>query len=171
MKENQGAKKMNIKQKNIPLAAIFLSFLLIFAACSSKSAEKGSNLIPTINAKLIYEETVSPNEAYVTSSQDVVYYYIKIYQDDNNKITVKASSNSALSEDMQYTLDYDKPIAKEDVDVSWTTLMGNPEPSEDDQFCIAKVSLSKAGAVFSERKINFAKKGIEIVVDALNHNK
>jgi hypothetical protein len=162
---------MSIKQKSIPLAAFFMSFLLIFAACSSKSEEKGSNLISTENAKLIYEETLSPNEAYVASSEDVVYYYIKIYQDKNNKIIVKASSNSALSEDMQYTLDYDKQIAKEDVKVSWTTLMGNPEPSEDDQISTAKVSISNSGTVFSERKINFAKKAIEIVVDAMNHNK
>lgn len=62
---------MTIK-KSIPLAVIFLSFLLIFFACSSKSAEKGSNLISTENAKQIYEETLSPNKAYVTSDKDVV---------------------------------------------------------------------------------------------------
>lgn len=159
------------KYKGISLAAIFFSIVFILAGCSSKSTDNRQNLIPPGNAKLIYEETLSPNKEYVTSDEGIVNYYIKIYQDENFRIIVNASSNSALSKEQQYTLDYDKQIAKEDIDVSWTTLMGNPEASETDQYAIAKVSIANNGTIFSERKINFAKNAMEIVVDAINRNK
>lgn len=162
---------MSIKNKVISLAMVVLSIAFILAGCSSKSTDNHPNLIPTASAKLIYDETLSPNKAYITSDEDLVNYYIKIYQDKNYTITVNASSNSPLFKGQQYTLDYDKPIAKEDVNVSWTTLMGNPKDNESDQFAIAKVSISNNGTVFSERKINFAKNAIEIIVDIINHNK
>jgi hypothetical protein len=146
---------MRNRRKWISLAAAFLSFLFILAGCSSKSVDN-SNQILTDSAKLVYEETLSPNKEYVTSDKDIVYYYIKVYQDENSKIIINASSNSEFFKDLQYTLDCDKQITKEDVKVSWTTLMGNPKPSKDDQLCIAKVSISKNGAVFSEKKISFA---------------
>lgn len=159
------------KNKGISLAAIFLSLVFILVGCSSKSADNLSNLISIGNAKLIYEETLSPNKAYVTSDEDIVNYYIKVYQDENFKIIVNAGSNSSFFDDQQYTLDYDKQIEKEDVTVSWTTLMGNPEATESDQFAIARVSISNNGVVFSERKINFAKNAIDIIVDIINQNK
>jgi hypothetical protein len=159
------------KNKRLSLAAIFFSIMFILAGCSSKSADNRSNFTSIGNAKLIYEETLSPNKEYVTSEEDVVNYYIKIYQDKNFKIIVDASSNSPLSKEQQYTLNYDKQIGKEDIAVSWTTLMGNSEAKENDQFAVAKVSISNNGVVFSERKINFAKNAIDIVVDTINHNK
>lgn len=143
------------RNKGIFLAVIFLSLVFILAGCSSKSDDNHSNFISTENGKLIYEETLSPNEAYVTSDKDIVYYYIKIYQDEDFTIIVNASSNSSFFEDKQYTLDYDKQIAKEDVTVSWTTLMGNSEANESDQLAVARVSISNNGVVFSEIKIKF----------------
>lgn len=159
------------RKKGTTLAAIFLSFVFILAGCSSESTDNRSNLISTENAKLIYEETVSPNKAYVASDEDVVYYHIEIYQDKNYTITVNASANSSLFEDQSYTLDYDKQIAEEDVAVRWTTLMGNPEASKSDQLAIAQVSISNNGVVWSERKINFAKNAIDIIVDIISQNK
>jgi len=164
--------EMSVRNRTmvIFLTAIFLSLVFILAACSSKSADNPSNLVSTESAKLIYEETISPNKAYVTSDEDIVNYYIKIYQDKNYKIIVKAGSNSAFFDDQQYTLDYDKQIAEEDITVNWITLMGNSEASESDQLAVAKVSISNNGVVFSERKINFAKNAIDIIVDIINQN-
>lgn len=129
--------------------------MFILTGCSSKSVDNHSNFISTKNAKLIYKETLSPNKAYVTSDKDLVNYCIEIYQDEDFTITVYASSNSSFFKDKQYTLDYDKQIMKEDVTVSWTTLMGNSEANESDQLAVARVSISNNGVVFSEIKIKF----------------
>ena len=69
---------------------------------------------------------------------------------------------------MQYELEYDKEITKSDIDIEWTTAMGNPNPTKDDQLGIAYVSISEDGKVFSKRKISFANKAIEIIEDTLN---
>jgi hypothetical protein len=69
---------------------------------------------------------------------------------------------------MQYVLEFDKKISETDIDVEWTTIMGNPEPTKDDQLAIAQVSISENGEIISQRKINFFKKGIEIIIDTIN---
>ena len=48
-------------------------------------------------------------------------------------------------------------------DIEWTTVMGKPNPTEDDQLSIAYVSISENGEVFSKRKISFANRAIEII--------
>ena len=79
--------------------------MFVFTGCSSTSIDNISNLISTEKTKLIYEETLAPNEAYVKSEEDLVKYYIEIYQDENFKIIVNASSNSQFIKEQQYTLD------------------------------------------------------------------
>jgi hypothetical protein len=69
---------------------------------------------------------------------------------------------------MQYVIEFDKKISETDIDVEWTTIMGNPEPTKDDQLAIAQVSISANGEIISQRKINFFKKGIEIIIDTIN---
>ena len=73
-------------------------------------------------------------------------------------------------EDQSYTIDYDKQIEKDDVKVTWTTFMGNPEATEDDQLVVADIAISSNGEVFSERKVNFAKGVLEIIVDVIDNN-
>lgn len=60
-------------------------------------------------------------------------------------------------------MDCDESISKDDVSVTWETLMGNPQGSESDQLAVARVLLSHNGEVFSERKINFAQGAIDII--------
>ena len=155
---------MNVNRKTVFLISAFMSIIVILSGCSAQSSAL------TDDATLIYEETVSPNAAYTTSDDDIVNYYIKVYQDNDFTIVVDADSNSPLLEEQQYTINYDKQIAKEDVSVRWSTLMGNPEATEDDQLAIAKVAISADGKIFSERNINFAKNAIEVVVDTINKN-
>lgn len=45
--------------------------------------------------------------------------------------------------------------------------MGNPKASEKDQYAVAKITISHDGKSLSERKINFAKNGMEIVGETL----
>ena len=112
------------------------------------------------------------NKEYVTSDEDIVNYTIQIYQNTKNyDIIVNADSNSGFFEKTQYVLDYDKPISKSDVNIEWTTLMGNPKYTEKDQLAVANVSISSNNDVFSKRKINFFSKGIEIIVDTINQSK
>ena len=93
---------------------------------------------------------------------------MEIYQNKNNKILVNSKSNSEFFKPLQYELEYDKEITKSDIDIEWTTAMGNPNPTKDDQLGIAYVSISEDGKVFSKRKISFANKAIEIIEDTLN---
>ena len=151
---------------------LILLVFTTFIGCSSKNSDNyDSSFIPTANDELICEETISPNKEYVTSDEDIVNYTIQIYQNTKNNIIVNADSNSGFFEKTQYVLDYDKPISKSDVNVEWTTLMGNPKYTEKDQLAVANVSISSNNEVFSKRRINFFSKGIEIIVDTINQNK
>lgn len=117
---------------------------------------------------LIYEETISPNKKYAESEEDAVNYNIEVYQGKDYKILVNAKSNSEFFESLQYELEYGQEITESDIAIEWTTLMGNPKATEQDQLAIAYVSISENGQVFSERKISFGNKAIEIIIDTIN---
>lgn len=157
-------------RKIIFCMTLALMLCVILSGCNAKSNSENEEIDLT-GFQQIYTEEMSPNEAYVTSKDDIVYYYINIYQDKNNTILVDTSSNTRLVEDQSYTIDYDKQIEKDDVKVTWTTFMGNPEATEDDQLVVADIAISSNGEVFSERKVNFAKGVLEIIVDVIDNNK
>ncbi|MGO5443477.1 hypothetical protein ACTQXY_08135 [Faecalimonas sp. LCP19S3_D12] len=94
-------------------------------------------------------------------------YTIEIYQDENNRILVNAKSNSNFFEPLQYEIEFNTSISKSDVDIEWTTLMGNPTPTADDQLGIAYVSILEKGKDLNEIKISFVNRGIEIIEDTL----
>lgn len=155
--------------KNVVFSVCFvLICTFAFVGCSSKDTKQDEILGQDM--KLIYEETVSPNKEYVESEEDIVHYSIEVYQNKDCKVLVNAKSNSEFFEPLQYELEYDKEITESDIAIEWTTLMGNPNAAEHDQLGIADVAISENGQVFSERKINFGNKAIEIIVDALNQN-
>lgn len=158
---------MRIKKSIPSLCFIFLLAFGLFG-CSSKDTEKNDDLISAQNTELIYEDTISPNEDYVKNKEDIVYYTVKIYQNkDNHTVLVNSTSNSPFFEPLQYELELDTDITQSDVHVKWTTVMGNPKPSKDDQLSIAYVSVSENGNLLSERKISFINRGIEIIEDGI----
>lgn len=146
-----------------------LMICVMLPGCHANSNSENTEIDLT-NFQRIYTETASPNELYVTSKDDIVYYYINIYQDKNNTILVDTSSNILYSENQQYTIAYDQPIGKDDIKVTWTTLMGNPEGTKEDQLVVANIAISSNGEVFSERKVNFEKGAIEIIIDGIESN-
>lgn len=154
-------------KKSIVFSVCFM-FICAFAlvGCSSKDTEQDVTLGQDM--KLIYEETVSPNKEYVESEEDVVNYSIEVYQDEDYKVLVNAKSNSEFFEPLQYELEYDQEITESDIAIEWTTLIGNSKATEHDQLAIAYVSISENGQVFSERKISFGNKAIEIIIDTIN---
>ena len=154
-------------KKSIVLSVCFV-FICAFAlvGCSSKDTEQ--DMILDQEMKLIYEETISPNKEYAESEEDAVNYNVEVYQGKDYNILVNAKSNFEFFESLQYELEYDQEITESDIAIEWTTLMGNPKATEQDQIAIAYVSISENGQVFSERKISFGNKAIEIIRDTIN---
>ena len=118
--------------------------------------------------ELIYEETISSNKEYVEKEEDIVNYTVEVYQDDDHMIFVNANSNFAGFQPLQYEVEAGTDITKEDIDIEWTTIMGNPTPTKEDLLAIVYVSISEDGEVISKRKISFINKAIEILEDALD---
>lgn len=151
------------------LSLFSLVFLLLFglAGCSSN---KTDDFILTDDMNLIYEETIYPNEEYAEKQEDIVSYTVNIYQDKDNSILVDSKSNSGFFKPLQYKIDCDTSIKKADINIEWTTAIGNTTATEEDQLCVAVVSISKNGELLDKRKISFINGGIEIVEDTINKN-
>ena len=154
--------------KRVLMIFFAFSFCAMLMGCSSRvSNSDKSDAVP---GKLLVEEQISPNEQYVSSDADVVYYTVKIYQDKDNLITVDTESNSSFFKPIQYCIECNDTITKENTDIQWTTLMGDSDPTEDNQLAIADISISIDSEVISERKVEFANGGMEIVIDTINNN-
>lgn len=125
--------------------------------------------VDTVNLEesLIYEETVSPNENYVNSDEEKVFYTIRVYKKDKS-IVVKTSSNTPFAKELQYEINSHKEITKDNVKVEWTTLMGDTNFTKENQIGIAVVTLSYNDEIFSQRKISFVSNAIDIIVDKIN---
>ena len=147
--------------------AVF-SLLLLLATLASCSSEHAADDVVPGPTTLIYEETMSPNEAYVTSKEELVTLEIQIYQGKDDTILVDARSNSPLIKDQQYSVPFDRQISKENIRVTWTTMMGSPEPAEEDQLMVADIAILLDGEVVSEQKVNFGTNAMEIVTEAID---
>ena len=159
-----------MKRSHVILLSITLLAMLLLSGCSSGSSDAASALVSTDKMQLIDSQTVYPNPQDTADKEDRVYYTVEVYQDKDNTILVQADSNFKLFEKTQYTVDFDQALTKSDVSIQWTTLMGSTEATQDDELAIADISLSHGGTVFSEKKINFVTKAIDIVVDGIEKN-
>lgn len=159
-----------MKQKIILILLILLTSISIVGYLSKNRQKTTNSFVDTTINELVYEETLSPNEKYVQSEKDIVNYTIQIHQNKNNDIIVNADSNSDFFNKIQYVLEYDKPISKTDVMIQWTTLMGNTEPTKENQLVNANISISSDGNIFNERKINFISNEVKLIIDTLNKN-
>lgn len=158
--------------KHSHVISLFITLLatLLLSGCFSDSSDAASALVSTDKMQLIDSQTVYPNPQDTADKEDRVYYTVEVYQDKDNTILVQADSNFKLFEKTQYTVDFDQVLTKADVSIRWTTLMGSTEATQDDELAIADISLSYGGTVFSEKKINFVTKAIDIVVDTIDQN-
>lgn len=159
-----------MKRSHVIFLFITLLAVLLLSGCSSGSSDAASSLVSTDKMQLIDSQTVYPNPQDTADKEDRVYYTVEVYQDKDNTILVQADSNFKLFEKTQYTVDFDQVLTKADVSIRWTTLMGSTEATQDDELAIADISLSYGGTVFSEKKINFVTKAIDIVVDSIEKN-
>ncbi len=147
--------------KKIKLLLIFFVICFSLGGCSSNNSQTEENT----DEKVIFESTISPNEEYVESKDEVVTQTIKVNQNEEGEIFVEASSNSAFFEKMSYSVEYYKEINEKDVELKWITLMGSDKATKEDQLCVADVIIKDGADVVSERKVNFAKKAIETIVE------
>lgn len=141
----------------------------IFGIKMYDSVSQNSSNENHINSKLIYENTISPNESFVEKEEDKVFYTIQIYQ-ENNVIKVVSSSNSAFYKDMSYEIESHNEITENDVKIEWQTIMGDTNFTEDNQIAVAVISLYANGEMISQRKVNFVSQAIDIVVDIVDKN-
>ena len=147
--------------KKIKLLLIFFVICFSLVGCSSNNSQTEEN----IGEKVIFKSTISPNEEYVESKDEVVTQTIKVNQNEEGEIFVEASSNSAFFEKMSYSVEYYKEIDEKDVEVKWLTLMGSDKATKEDQLCVADIIIKDGADVVSERKVNFAKNAIETIVE------
>lgn len=159
-----------MKHSHVIFLFITLLATLLLSGCFSGSSDVASALVSTDKMQLIDSQTVYPNPQDTANEEDRVYYTVEVYQDKDNTILVQADSNFKLFEKTQYTVNFDQVLTKADVSIRWTTLMGSTEATQDDELAIADISLSHGGTVFSEKKINFVTKAIDIVVDGIEKN-
>ena len=139
MQKESSYHEKKIFQSNV--GGIFLVLCTLgTTGCSSKESEDSGAIG---KGKRIFEETISPNKDYVENEKDVVYHTVEIYQNSDNVIIVTSKSTSAFFKPLQYEVESDTSITKSDIDVEWTTSMGNPDPTKEDQLHIACVSVSQ----------------------------
>lgn len=144
-----------MKKLTMILAALCVACALVLLGCGTTS-----------EGTVVFEETVSPNEKYVSSEADVVYYTVRVTQAAPGTATVSTESNSGFFEPVSYAVTCDGELSADDVSVEWTTLMGNPEPSENDQIAVAEVSVRTGDGTTDERKISFVTGVLEMVAEA-----
>ena len=153
---------------------IVINFCILLAALSLKAQTvSGIRIDGGDTPILVYfggNQMCLPTTTCFVANLKSGYYTVEVYQDKDNTILVQADSNFKLFEKTQYTVDFDQVLTKADVSIRWTTLMGSTEATQDDELAIADISLSHGGTVFSEKKINFVTKAIDIVVDGIEKN-
>lgn len=147
--------------KKIKLLLIFFVICFSLVGCSSNNSQTEENT----DEKVIFESTISPNEEYVESKDEVVTQTIKVSQNEEGEIFVEASSNSVFFEKMSYSVEYYKEIDEKDVEVKWLTLMVSDKATKENQLCVADIIIKDGADVVSERKVNFAKKAIETIAE------
>ena len=143
-----------MKKVTAVFAALCLACALVLLGCHAA---------PT--GTVVFEETISPNEKYVSSEEDVVCYTVRVTQAAPGTATVSAESNSGFFEPVSYEVACDGELSADDISVEWTTLMGGTEPSEDDQLAVAVVSVQTGDGV-DERKISFVTRALEMAAEA-----
>ena len=146
---------------------MLLVFVLLLVGCGGGTDTADNDTETDMEANLIYENTISPNEKYVENEEDLVYYTVKVYRKTGG-LLVTSHSNSAFSKDMQYKIETDADITKEDITVQWQTLSGETTDSQKNQFGLADVTVSAEGAVIDRRVISFVGGAVERIADAVN---
>lgn len=146
-------------------AVVFITLMMSTALLGCASQPGGRE---GASGEVVFEETSYPNEEYVASEEDVIRDTVRVTQDGAGTATVSTESNSAFFDPVSYEVECGGELEPEDVSVEWTTLMGDPEGTEEDQLAVAVVSVRTADGDVDVRKIDFVNGGLEIVSEELS---
>ena len=119
---------------------MLLVFVFLLVGCGGQNDKADNDTKPDLEANLLYENTISPNEKYVENEEDLVYYTVKVYRESGGLL----------------------------VSVQWQTLSGETTDSQKNQFGLAVVTVSAEGAVIDQRVISFVGGAVERIADAVN---
>lgn len=148
-------------------AAIALASTLCLFGCNAQPANENKSSIEASANTAIFEEMISPNADWAASEADIVYYTVKVTLSESGTATVSAESNSGFFEPTNYEIECAENLTADDITIKWTTLMGNPEPSENDQLAIAAVLVRTADGGTDERTINFVDGALEMIAETV----
>ena len=155
-----------MKKIKVVLCGLILVAICIYILQAKVFQSDNGRQIPK-DARLVYEDSTSPNKQYVTDEKEIVYYTIQIYQIKDKDIIISSKPNSPISGENQYELHYDKKIKAENVQIKWMTLGGSTESTKDDQLGLAQVSITENGKIIDEKIVSFVGKGVKAVTDVL----
>lgn len=155
-----------MKKIKVVLCVLILAAICTYILQANFFQSDNARQIPK-GTRLVYEESTSPNKQYVTDEKEIVYYTIQIYQTKDKDIIISSKSNSPISGENQYEVQYDKNIKAKNVQIKWMTLGGSTEPSKDDQLGLAQVSIIENGKIIDEKIVSFVGKGVKAVTDVL----
>lgn len=131
-----------------------LVLLIMFAACSSRT-EEAENPFPIDTTKYS-----------LLSQSKEDYNEIQVYQLDHI-VVVNAKSESEFFDGAQFAVEAENELSTEDVTITWTTLMGGTEKTEENDRIIAEIIIQDNGTTLLDKKINFMKKPIDAITDVL----
>lgn len=155
-----------MKKIKVVLCVLILAAICTYILQAKFFQSDNARQIPK-GTRLVYEESISPNKKYVDDEKEIVYYTIQIYQTKDKDIIISSKSNSPISGENQYEVQYDKNIKAENVQIKWMTLGGSTEPTKDDQLGLAQVSIMENGKIIDEKIVSFVGKGVKAVTDVL----
>ncbi|WP_304509106.1 hypothetical protein [Anaerotignum sp.] len=139
--------------KNIILFC-HLILLIACTGCGSKTIEAENPFkIDTSDYELLSQST----EGYNT---------IEVYQHDK-KVIVNAKSEAAFFDGAQFIVESENELSTEDVTITWSTIGGGTEKTEDNARIICEVKIQENDTVILDKKINFLKKGFEAITEML----
>lgn len=87
-------------KRNLKLISLYIAALLVLATvgCATKENKETNNSAAAETADLLYQATVSPNEQYAESDEDVVYYTVEVYQnEETTSLSVQIPIQSFLT--------------------------------------------------------------------------
>lgn len=147
-----------LKLAGMLAAVVMLIFIVVASYLSEKNVDEPEEL---------FVVPVTRDELFISSEEG--YNSIEIYKQEN-KLVINAQSEAAFFDGVQFTVEIEREIAQEDVEIIWMTIGGNTEYVEGNDRIIAEIKISDNDELICDTKINFAKKAIDAIEDVLERN-
>lgn len=105
-----------------------------------------------------YQVMTEDKELLVSSTQG--YNSVAVYRKEN-LIVINAESYSKFFDGVQFTVETQEEIKANDIDIIWSTIDGQTEKTEDNDFIIAEISIYQNDKLIVDTRIDFATKAFD----------